>query len=498
MANLVSQLRSAHLADHIIARDSVQALSAADLFNRCEELANTLTSLNIQVLALHADNSVNWLVTDLACQLASICLIPLPTFFSAEQLRHVFHQTAIDAILCEQPGLFSLLLHNHDLAHHNTLLNRYHLLTINGMQCSSFLPANTQKITFTSGSTGTPKGVCLSNQQLIQQALTLSDVAKLQHQRHLCLLPLSTLLENVAGAYMPLLCGGEVIIPTLAEIGFSGSSSLDANQFCQTISKHQPNSIIVTPQLLTLLVTAASCGWMAPPSLQFIAVGGSRVSHHLLKQAHDLGLPVYEGYGLSECASVVSLNSAEFNNQKSSGKPLPHIKIEIENNEIIVSGSSMLGYVGEPDSWNMRRIHTGDLGHLDENGYLIISGRKKNLLISSFGRNINPEWVESELLADSAISECIVFGDARPYCIALLSPHDSEISDKSLQQLIDNTNARLPDYARVKKWLRLPQPLRTQQDLITENGHPKREVIATTYAHFINSLYPITLQVENL
>ena len=491
IANILSRLEAKQNPLKVVARDGRQSLTAKTLINACTKLAAELSERNIRVLALHADNSTNWIVIDIACQLASVSLIPVPTFFSSGQVEHVFESVPVDAIICERPELFESMLHGRVLATHELTIGSYTLVLLDPVQNNIQLPENTGKITFTSGSTGRPKGVCLSNQQLIKQAQVIADAVDLQAPRHLCLLPLSTLLENVAGIYAPILADGEIIIPGLSEIGFEGSSSLNPQTFTGIIKRHEPDSIILTPQLLTVLVSAAESGWQPPVSLKFVAVGGGKVSRKLLLKAHQAGIPAYEGYGLSECASVVCLNTAEFQKDDSCGRPLPHVAIEIEDGEIVVSGNAMLGYVGEPASWGNERIYTGDLGVIDADGYLQISGRKKNLLISSYGRNVNPEWVESEFLAQASIAECIVFGEARPYCVALISPGRADESTESLQRSIDMTNAQLPDYARIRKWHRLSQPLGQQDGLLTDNGRPRRTAIAQRYEQLIENLYPL-------
>jgi long-chain acyl-CoA synthetase len=305
------------------------------------------------------------------------------------------------------------------------------------------------------------------------------------------------LLENIAGVYAPLLAGGEVIIPTLAEVGFTGSSYLNPQVLLGLLERQQPHSIILTPQLLQLLVSAAQAGWTPPASLVFVAVGGAKVPAALLNAARAAGIPAFEGYGLSECASVVSLNVAGHDRPGSSGRPLAHLRVEIDAGEIVVRGNAMLGYAGEPASWHQEGVRTGDLGYLDEDGYLIINGRSKNLLISSYGRNISPEWVESELMADPALADCVVFGDARPYCVALVSPRDPATSDASIQRVIDDSNARLPDYARVRQWHRLEQPLLLTGGLLTENGRPRRAAILAHFNAAIESLYatPATARI---
>ena len=486
---VIAQRSSQHTGNQVLLRDSQRCLTADQLITDCRELANSLQAIDSKMVALFGDNSCDWVTADLACQQANICLVPIPTFFSQSQIDHVCITLAVDTVICQSSQPFNCIPGTKLQGQRPILDGRYQLLQLNCAVPGAALPASTQKITFTSGSTGQPKGVCLSAEQQLLQASALADAVAIDRPRHLCLLPLSTLLENIAGLYTPLLCGGEVIIPTLGEIGFQGSSSLNTQQFCQTISRYQPQSMILTPQLLVAIIAAAKQGWVPPQSLTFVAVGGGRVSEQLLSEAQQYGIPAYEGYGLSECASVVSLNTRAESAASTSGKPLPHLTVSIEDGEISVSGNAMLGYAGQPQSWGQKTIQTGDIGSLDSNGFLTISGRSKNMLISSFGRNINPEWVESELVANTLIADAVIYGDDQPHCVALLHPRDPQLSDVAMQKIIDKVNAGLPDYAQVKKWHRLPQPLHSEPGLVTDNGRPVRAAIATHYQEAIDSLY---------
>jgi len=460
-------------------------------------MAAALKLLKIKVLALQADNGIPWLIIDLACQQAGICLLPIPDFFSNQQLKHVLSTAAVDALVCQHPENLERILAGRIRASCPFQPGNFTLLMLEPTMTSGQLPNHTGKITFTSGSTGEPKGVCLSTAQLLQQARVLAQAVDLTAPRHLCLLPLCTLLENVAGLYAPLLSGGELMLPGLAEVGFSGSSTLDVQKFVQTISRYRPNSIILTPQLLLVLVSSIAEGWRPPESLRFVAVGGGKVSASLLAQARQAGVPAYEGYGLSECASVVSLNTPAHQLAGSCGKPLPHVRVNIDAGEVVVSGNVMLGYLGEPESFGQAAIRTGDLGKLDDRGFLHIHGRRKNLLISSYGRNINPEWVESELLNQPLLSECVVLGDDRPYCVALLTPRRPDTSDAQIQKHIDQVNANLPDYARIRRWHRLSRSLNSQTGLLTANGRPQRDAIAHKYSSLLTTLYPESKVLES-
>jgi long-subunit acyl-CoA synthetase (AMP-forming) len=209
----------------------------------------------------------------------------------------------------------------------------------------------------------------------------------------------------------------------------------------------------------------------------------------MLERVRGHGVPVYEGYGLSECASVVSLNTPGHDRAGTSGKVLPHVQVSVVDDELEISGNTFLGYLGEPETWHQRPVQTGDIGHVDDEGYITVQGRRKNVLISSFGRNISPEWVESELLADGMFQQAVVLGDARPWCVALLVPRDQAMPDARLQAQLDAVNSNLPDYAQIREWRRLPEPLTAPNGMLTANGRPRRQTIDQQYAGLIDQMY---------
>jgi len=455
-------------------------LSYQQLLSDVAMTADLLSVYQGQVVALLADNGLEWLIVDLAAQMAGVILLPIPIYFTDRQIQHALQSTAACSLIYSDDFLPISVLSTFPSA--PKAFGASTLLKIDCPRWPSVqLPQGTDKITFTSGSTGTPKGVCLSNKQQFNVANALLAMTNLNKPRHLAVLPLSTLLENIAGVYAPLLTGGEVVLMPIAKRGYLAGHQA----FLQSINAIQPNTMILVPELLTLLLNATRQGWQPPSSLTFIAVGGSRVAADLILQARQAGLPVYEGYGLSEAGSVVSLNTPLADQPGTAGMLLPHISMTVEAGEIVIHGSQFLGYIGDKTS-TVDKFYTGDLGALDSAGFLHIKGRKKQLLISSYGRNINPEWIESEILSHPDIQQSVVFGDAQPYCIALIY---SPLSDADLQQHLNMINQQLPDYARIYRWHRLPQPLSNQQGLLTANGRPKRAVIFDHYQHIIHTLY---------
>ncbi|MAM69536.1 MAG: long-chain fatty acid--CoA ligase [Gammaproteobacteria bacterium] len=471
-----------------ILSDGKAGIDRVELIKAVDHCSHLLDRQKISRLAIYADNSLNWIITDLACQKLGICLLPLPLYFTSQQLQHSLKTAGTWHILTDSPETLIKKLPGLKLKKQYEYCPDLCLLKSDKIHSQPALPEGTRKITFTSGSTGNPRGVCLSQAQQFSKAVQLAELLRIEKPRHLCALPLSTLLENIAGVYGPMLAGGTVVLPSLNALGYQGSQLRTPQLFLGCLQMHRPDTLILIPQLLKLLVNAVSQGWEAPP-FKFVAVGGSKVSPELLQEARKLGIPAYEGYGLSECASVLSLNVPDHDRPGSCGIPLAAEQLDFKNGEILVKGSTMLGYVDDPHSWYPQEIRTGDLGRIDEQGFLHINGREKNLIISSYARNISPEWIESELTASPLISEAVVYGDARPHCIALVYPQNPAISMSKLMQAIGQVNSRLPDYAQIRSFLRLDAPLAANSDFITSNGRPRRAQIENYYSNKIQQLY---------
>ncbi|WP_226668776.1 AMP-binding protein [Microbulbifer aggregans] len=473
-----------HNAEQIALLGEQGGFTYGGLIEEVEQLAEELRQREISVLGLHADNGPAWLLVDLACQLAGVVSVPLPGFFSAGQLSHTLRESGMQALLTDDCARFTALA---EVGIASGELAGLAVLEVN-TGCSPALPRDTAKITFTSGSTGTPRGVCLSAETQLSTAQALAaSFAELDVERHLCVLPLATLLENVAGAYTCWLLGGTLLVPGLEAVGLGGSSQLDAAKLAHCISEECPNSLILLPQMLKALLGQVRQGWAPPESLRFVAVGGGKVAPDLLRAARRNGLPVYEGYGLSECGSVVALNLPGSDCPGAAGRPLSHCEISLREGEIHVRGPRYLGYLGS-ENIQQEWLATGDLGEVDDAGFVHITGRSKNLLISAYGRNISPEWIESEVLQSPQILQCVVVGDAQPYCSALIFPMPGS-APAQVSHWLGELNQSLPDYARIRHWVALPRPLGYADGLLTANGRPRRERIAEQYRNLIDALY---------
>ena len=422
-----------------------------------------------QTVALHADNSIDWLTIDLACQQAKMDLIPIPTFFTDQQVHRLLSMHPTAGVLTTAGPSQRL-----QFASGRSMPCHQEGWVWRTLGFPRIAPAGKgRKVTFTSGSTAEPKPIVLSSSTQWQTAVALRAVRQeLALHRHLCMLPLPVLLENVAGAYACLLSGGEVMIPASDEVGLTGSSGFDADKAWHLLSCSGADSIILLPQMLSIMIEKAR---RAPPlkDLRLIAVGGAPVPEETILEARAVGLPVYQGYGLSEACSVVSLNTPTADRPRSVGRPIDHVSIRIaEDGEILVTPRQ-----SDPDSEADPELYTGDLGHLDADGFLYIDGRKKNLIITSFGRNISPEWPESLLERESVVSQCLVFGDNQSSLSVLLVPANGRVAGRELAAAVDRVNVQLPDYAQITTWQRAAQPFTPFNGLATPNGRPRRAAI---------------------
>lgn len=470
----------------------VQALAWAKRLKSQSHQPSTLALKPIFAIAVQ--NHPAWVILDLAAMQCEIPLVPLPFFFTPMQWLHAMQDACVSTIITDQPLLFEALLNKHIASQHafalaSIGLTQFELRNFRTIDKPVSLPMGTAKITYTSGTTGAPKGVALSVDNMLRVAKSIAEATKLSSKDiHLNVLPLATLLENIAGIYAPLLAGASCTLLPSDQIDVSGASGLMVEKLHAALEHSQASTAIFTPELLHALALHIEAGAMPPSHLRFLAVGGAAVSPDLLKRAHQLHLPVYEGYGLSECASVVALNTPIVNKIGSVGKLLSHISATFtDEQEIIITGNAYLGYVGheQPDQ---NSVHTGDIGYLDEDDFLIITGRKKNIFITSFGRNVSPEWVERELKISPYIAQAALFGEAKPWNVAVIVAH-SHSNSMQVAHAVQALNKRLPDYARITRWIKADEAFSANNQQLTSNGRNRRDVIWQHYQAKINALY---------
>ncbi|WP_426015016.1 AMP-binding protein [Caulobacter sp. DWR2-3-1b2] len=425
-------------------------------------------------VAIQLANGPAWVILDLALIRLGWPSLPLPGFFTLAQRDHALADAGATLLIeaAEAGGQMVVAGAPIDVKPRRT--------------AQVPLPTGTAKITYTSGSTGQPKGVCLSQAQMEMVAGSLVEAIGADYAgRHLPLLPLSILLENVAGLYTTLLAGGRYHVLPAAMLGLDNPFRPDLPALAGAIAAEEATSLIVVPELLRALLMVMTFSGARFPQLNLVAVGGAKVSSQLLSQADALGLPVYEGYGLSECASVVALNTPAARKAGAVGRPLSHLTVEIApDGEIVVGPHPFLGYAG--GALNTGEVRTGDLGGMDADGFLRIEGRRSNTIITAFGRNVAPEWVESELLAQPEIRQAVVFGEAQAALGALIVPLLPDMDEAAIARAVARVNQALPDYAQIKRW-QIRAPFNLAAGELTNNGRPRRAVLLSRHSDFIQA-----------
>lgn len=464
---------------------SGRCLSRAGLLRAATRTSTRLRALDARRVALLADNGIAWVVMDLAARLAGASLVPLPPFFSDEQLAHALEAADPDLLVTSDAE------------------------RLRAIECGSAIPGSTpdglvwlsrvarerprqtdEIVSFTSGSTGRPKGARLPARTLLTVTRSLGRATGARGDDvHLCSLPLPVLLEAVGGVYRTLLFGGTVLVPDLARLGTSRSDGVDGAVLAGTLREHRATSAVLVPGSLQALLEDWPEGDASAHALRFLGVGGAATPSSLLTRAEGQGLPVYEGYGLTECASVVCLNTPDGRRVGSVGRALPHARVvQGDDGELLLGGPRMRGYLGQRAVPDEGLLPSGDLGRVDEDGFVFVDGRKGNRFTTRFGRNVSPEWIESRVLALPSVHQAVVLGEDldAPYAVVVTRERALRPDDRHLAQV----NAGLPSYARLAGWIHAREPFSPGNGQWTATGRPLRQAIREAYAHALPGSSP--------
>jgi long-subunit acyl-CoA synthetase (AMP-forming) len=455
--------------------DGASSLTRAGLSARVAAFAATLEPLP-QTLGLLGENCNDWVVAQLAGWVAGKTIVPIPSFFSGEQQRHILADCAISHVIATPQ-----------------LAQTAHQLAVCVVPVTSarrgelpVLRNGGGQIIYTSGSTGRPKGVRLGLVQIERSAAMLAEaIGARRTDKYLSVLPLPLLLETICAICVPLLAQARTCFePSLtASIGRGQPQGLRA-----AFARHEPTTSVLVPELLAVwLGELAAAQEAAPDSLRFIAIGGAPVAASLAEKAWHAGIPVHEGYGLSECCSVVAVNRPGQRRPGTVGQPLPGLSVRIDGGEIVVEGPTVMqGYQNRADASQPWR--TGDLGEFDADGYLRISGRKDNLIVTSFGRNVSPEWIEAMITADPRIAACAVLGHGEPRLRALIVPTAAGAAwfaaHSEAQALLELAYIcrDAPSYAIPGDFVLADRAEALRRNLFTPNGRLRRAVLPEAFA----------------
>ena len=421
-------------------------------------------------------------------------------------------------------------------------------------------PDDLASIIYTSGTTGKPKGVMLSHGNMTANAQQAQEILGFSpRDTTLSFLPLSHVFERTCGLYTMLLAGAGIAyaermetvprdlklvrptilisVPRLFEKihGRVVTQALGAGRLKRSIflwaasvgrarARLQEKGKRPSPWLALRLAIAdrlVFCKLRAALGgrIQFAVSGAAPLTPLVGEFFVGAGIPLCEGYGLTESSPVLTVNRPGRQRTGSVGQALPRTELKIaDDGEILARGPQLMqGYWNNPDAtaetidadgW----LHTGDVGRLDDDGYLFITDRKKDLIVTAGGKNVAPQPLESALRRSEFIQQAIVLGDQRPFLCALIVPEfetleawatqigldisrrnallaSSEVF-KLYQGLLAELNRELPGFNQVKRHVLLDRELTLEDGELTPTLKVKRFVVAERYRERIDAVYP--------
>ena len=423
-------------------------------------------------------------------------------------------------------------------------------------QAAARKPDDTACIIYTSGTGGKPKGVMLSHRAILHNVAGAQDALReigLGDEVFLSFLPLSHSYEHTAGQFFPMAIGAQIyyaegvehLVANMAEArptimtavprlyesmrsrierGVESSGGLKAKLFRKALeigSKRyrDPAGLSIWERLIDPLLdrlVRSKVKARFGGRLKALVSGGAPLNPDVGTYFTALGLRILQGYGQTESAPVISVNRAANPKMHAVGPPIKDTRVRIApDGEILVQGDLVMqGYWNNPeataaaiqDGW----LHTGDIGHLDEDGHLVITDRKKDIIVNSGGDNIAPQRVEGILTLEPEVSQAMVHGDKRPHLVALLVPDADWLKDwaakngkqgglkdlagdadlrKALAAMLERVNAKLNNVEKVRRFIVADEPFTVDNEQMTPTLKVRRHVIRQIYGDRLEALY---------
>ena len=531
-------------------------------------------------VAIFAPNSPEWILADLAVMSLRAVTVPIFATSTVEQARYIIEDAEVKIAFAGSGSEMDKLLSVREICTSPEVLIVMGGSTESGdegdMLMSDFMERGRKSdtteeckvrereakasdlatIIYTSGTTGEPKGVMLAHENFLNQFQTLENRYDLSSEdRSLCFLPLSHVFERSWSFYVLLTGAKNSFVP-------------DPRRLAKYIVEVRPTAMASAPRLyekiyagiFNKLETAPATRrklfhWAlavggkyqrkirsggAGPLLRaqhaiadklvlvklreviggpkkIMASGGAALSKEIEEMFFAAGLLIFQGYGLTETAPMLTANAPGDFRFGTVGKPVEGVQIRIaESGEILAKGPNIMsGYFKKPeataevftDGW----FHTGDIGHFDDDGYLVITDRIKDLIVTSGGKNVAPQWIETTVGKDPFIEQLAVLGDRRKYISALVVPSFEVLSEWARRQKLNFEShedlIRLPEvihhitdriksqsthlapFEKIKRFTLMAKEFTMQAGEITPTLKVKRRVIHEKYKELIERMY---------
>lgn len=453
---------------------AVESKTYTELKNDSERFSAVLEALGEQKshIAILGATSYEWIVAYMGTVNSGSVAVPLDAQLPVEDLCDLLNRAEVTTLVYDEtkkqvaseagkicPGLKHMISMSEESAVEGALSFWKRISEQNPGFMYEPAPEELATIMFTSGTTGKSKGVMLTHRNLAENATCL-DMRFESGTVIMSVLPIHHAYCLSMDILKPLSIGAVICI---------NDSLL---RVAKNIKLFEPNMILMVPLMIeTLAKKLEEAAWMPAPLVkakvfgkQFhtICSGGAYLNPAYIKTFQKYGITILQGYGMTECSPVISTNLSWNNKEGSVGKLMPNCEAKTVEDELWVKGSSVMqGYYHMPketaealeDGW----LKTGDLGYVDEDGFVFLTGRKKNLIITPNGENISPEEIENKLGENRLVQEVLV-RDSEGVIEAEIFP-DYEYAAKkkikdmqsTLQGIIDEYNQNAPLYKRIFK-----------------------------------------------
>jgi len=523
-----------------------------DFLKLVDQTADGLERLGLEMgdrTAILSENRWEWLAVDLALNKIGAISVPIHAASNRDTIEYILKDSEAGVLVISE----SLLAKHEDffksykdldevivLADNSSELTADYTLfsdLLNSDSVSSESKGNDDSlasIIYTSGTTGEPKGVMLSNNNFLFNVQAVGErVPIFADDIFLSFLPLSHVLERTAGSYTPILNGACVayaenikkVVDNLGEIRPTVLISIPkifekmyekifsavrlkgrlARKIFYWSLQQRPGSR--RKKIAEFLVLKKLRHAVFGGRLRLSVSGGASINEKIIKFFINIGIQVIEGYGMTETSPIIAVNSLAKNKIGSVGAPLSGVEVKIAfDKEILVKGENvMLGYWNKPeatqetfteDSW----FKTGDLGFLDQEDFLTIIGRKKDLIVTSNGKNIAPEKLEGIINLSPLIEQSVVVGHRRSFLAVLIVPDKEsikqsagEISPAEIEKLITEEitkiNAKLESHEQIRKIKILANSFSVEEGELTPTLKVRRKIIENKYSRLIDEFY---------
>ncbi|MCQ2199869.1 MAG: AMP-binding protein [Paludibacteraceae bacterium] len=486
----ISETYTTRAAYKFIVDETVESRSYNQLKSDSYSLASFLVNKGYSHnhIAILGETSYEWIVSFFAVVISGNVVIPIDRMLPEKEMLFLFGKGDVDCILHSEDfnrvadhGKESVESVKETISFSSDVFKQG--IKTSHVELPQTNPDDMVEILFTSGTTGTSKGVMLSQTNIVHN---LKDIIRMDYASNLkshivvlSVLPIHHTFELTVDNLGVLGCGATVCINDKLE------------NIVKNLCLFKPNMILIVPAIAEafykkiqeaikdpatqkklnlgrrLVKMSKALGMDARRKvfksmlekfggeLTNIVVGGAALRPEICKCFDEFGINVFQGYGLTECAPLVSANYPGMDRVGSVGQAVKYMDVKIENDEILTKGPGlMLGYYKSQeqtdevikDGW----FHTGDLGYIDKDGYIFITGRCKSLIILDNGKNIYPEELEEKLLHIDGVKDAFVYGDKGRICALILPFETTNIEKKrAIENEVKKINEILPTYKKI-------------------------------------------------